>query len=141
MADFAAALAGRQSARYFELKGRGLEVKYYTLGVPAVPYMWVTDEHGQRGYSGHEITIQGSPLGTLVTVSTAVIIDADSHTLTLILPAVNLPDSGTSKVGAIAILTTHRNSFAGPGILDGPLELYKSVALKGVANAGIPREG
>ena len=141
MADFAA-LAGKQSARYYRLKGRGLELVYYTLGEPGVPFLSVTDDEGSRTYSGNQVRRQETQLGTLVTVFTSVIIDGDSHTLTLVLPAVNVPESGSVKnVGAVAILTTHRNSFAGPGILDGALELYKTVSLKGSASAGVPRDG
>lgn len=137
--DFAA-LADRQTARYFQLKGRGLEVEYYTLGEPVVPYLSLTGEQGDRQYSGNEIRRQDTAIGTLLTVFTSMIADGNSTTVTLVLPAVNLPDSGTVKIASIAVITTHRNSLAGPGILDGALELYKTVALRGSASAGIPRD-
>lgn len=140
MVEFAA-LADRQPARYFHFKGRELEIVYYTIGI-ASPFLSVKDAQGVRTYSGSQIRHEDSSIGTLLTVVTSVIADGDSHSLSLLLPAVNLPESGSVKgVGAVAILTTHRSSFGGPGLLDGPLETYKTVALKGTASAGIPRDG
>src|SRR4051794_40856421 len=140
MADFAA-LADRQPARYFHFKGRELEIVFTTIGIVGA-FLSVKDAQGERTYAGSQIRQADTGIGTLLTVVTSVIADGDSHSLSLVLPAVNLPESGSVKgVGAVAILTTHRSSFGGPRLVDGPLELYKTVALKGTASAGIPREG
>jgi hypothetical protein len=133
------ALATRPVARFFVLKGRGLEVTYYTGAGGGVSHLSLTGEHGDRTFSGAEIRIERNQLGTLVSVYLSVIADGDSTTLTLVLPAVNLPASGKVNVGALAIYTTHRNTLAGPGILDGALELYKAVTLKGRAAAGLEK--
>jgi hypothetical protein len=133
------ALANRPAARFFTLKGRGLEIAYYSGAGGGVAHLSVSDEHGERTFSGAEIRVEPNQLGTLVSVYLSVIADGDSTTLTLVLPAVNLPASGKVNVGALAIYTTHRNTLAGPGILDGALELYKNVALKGRASAGLEK--
>jgi hypothetical protein len=140
MADFAA-LADRQPARYFHFKARDLEIIFYTIGIVGA-YMSVKDAHGERTYAGSQIRQEDTSIGTLLTVTRSVIADGDSHSLSLVLPTVNLPESGTVKgVGAVAIQTTHRSSFGGPGLLDGAVELYKTVAVKGTVSAGIPRDG
>src|SRR3954454_24945791 len=104
--------------------------------------MLVEDTHGERTYAGSQVRQEDTAIGTLLTVTRSVIADGDSHSLSLLLPAVNLPESGSVKgIGAVAVLTTHRSSFGGPGLLGGALDIYKTVALKGTASAGTPRDG
>ncbi len=74
--------------------------------------------------------------GWLLTVMVEAIADAQTVTLTLLLPAVNL--TGTDvEISTVAIITTHRTSIAGPALVEGPLQYYELVPLTGtVSEAG-----
>ena len=52
----------------------------------------------------------------------------------LVLPTVNLDDSKTAKIRTFAVLATHRTSVGGPDLVDGQLQTYKTVSLRGTAS-------
>jgi hypothetical protein len=65
--------------------------------------------------------------GTLETIP-------DQHTvrLRLILPVVNIRDDARPFAG-LALITTTRTSIGGPGLVEGPLQSYKLLAVSGTA--------
>jgi hypothetical protein len=74
--------------------------------------------------------------GWLLTVMVEAIADAQTVTLTLLLPAVNLTDAD-AEISTVAIITTHPTSIAGPALVEGPLQYYQMVPLTGtVSEAG-----
>ena len=60
--------------------------------------------------------------------------DLDTLLLVLVVPTVNLDESGTAKIRTFAVLTTHRTSIGGPDLVNGQLQTYKTVGLRGVAS-------
>lgn len=85
-----------------------------------------------------------TPIGRLVTATLRASEDGDTMTVTVLLPEVNLPPAGGNGGAAdatfdsVAIFTTSRSSIGGPRLVEGPIQLYTSAALEGVARAGQP---
>ncbi|MFN2503363.1 MAG: hypothetical protein ABR540_03865 [Acidimicrobiales bacterium] len=88
------------------------------------------------------VTPLDTPIGRLVTATLRGSEDGDTMTVTVLLPEVNLAsgDGGGSATEApfesVAVFTTSRSSIGGPGLVEGPIQLYTSADLEGVARAG-----
>jgi hypothetical protein len=76
-----------------------------------------------------------TPIGALVTVTLDAVEDGDAKTVTVLLPDVRLPadGAGVGTFETIAVFATIRSSFGGPGLVEGPGQLYVSAALQGTA--------
>jgi hypothetical protein len=89
----------------------------------------------EASFSGDEIRSSRNALfGTLVSVELANRPDQDTLFLVLVVPTVNLDDSRTARVRTFAVLTTHRTSLRGPDTVDGQLQTYETVNLRGTAS-------
>ena len=55
-------------------------------------------------------------------------------TVSLLVPQINLNDGDESPLSTPAILTTHRTSIGGPGLVEGQVQTYEVVALEGTAS-------
>ena len=76
-----------------------------------------------------------TPIGALVTATLDAVEDGDSKTVTVVLPDVRLPagGSGYGTFDTVALFATIRSSFGGPGLVEGPGQLYVSTDLHGTA--------
>lgn len=82
-----------------------------------------------------EIEVSDGPFGSLLTITLEVIPDGGTHTLTLVVPTVNLPSEAGAEApcSTVAILTMHRDSLIGPAGVEGQVEDYEVVELTGTA--------
>lgn len=55
-------------------------------------------------------------------------------TVSLLVPQINLNEGDESPLSTPAILTTHRTSIGGPGLVEGQVQTYEVVALEGTAS-------
>lgn len=97
-----------------------------------------TSEDGQphlsfnnHTFTGNEIRSQKSELGSLVTVILKSVADGDTLTLILLVPDVNLGRTTEQPIKTLAIMTTNRNTIAGPPV--GARQIYEVLNLQGTA--------
>ncbi len=121
----------------FELQGVDTQITYSTssfAGPPQLSYRGPglsTGQQLERSFSGDEIRVREHETGRLVTVTLEAIPDADTLTLTLLVPAFRL-DGNDNPCSTVAILTTHRGSIA-PQTLTGQLQNFQTRELTGTA--------
>ena len=116
----------------FELTDYGTSVTYSTTSIAGQPQLTYRDEARELSFSGPEIETLDIGIGVLVTVTLEVVPDSDTTTFSLLLPAINL-DDGETAFETQGILTTHRSSIGGPGLLRGALQTYSVLPLRGTA--------
>lgn len=120
-------------ANVFELAGDGVQI-YYSARGPFIdqpglePTFTYQDQVLNLTFTGEEIRTQQSEMGTLVSVSLKITVDAGATTLTLLLPTVNLGDTAEQSFETFAIVT---ETF---GILPrlGARQVYDTLDLSGV---------
>lgn len=111
----------------FELRLGGTTIVYTTSSIAGPPQLSYDNGGETRNFSGDEIETEETGLGTLVTVTLRFIADLQKDTLSLLLPEIHLPASGSSDFTAIVLWTTHRTSIGGPGPVEGPIQVYTCV--------------
>lgn len=121
----------------YELHGADTGITYSTssfAGPPQLSYRGPGFSAGQlleRTFSGDEIRVQEHEIGRLVTVTRETAPDANTWTLTLLVPAYRL-NGNESPCSTLAIVTTHRGSIA-PQMLSGQLQTFQALELPGTA--------
>jgi len=86
-----------------------------------------------RHFTGSQIRTLNSEIGTLVTVTTQLTIDAGSTSFSVLIPAISLAAVGDHKTFVTeAIVTTHTGPNSVPST--GVHERYQFIPLKGEAN-------
>lgn len=129
-----AVAVGVREANRFTLTGRNdTQITYSTTTLTGEPQLSYHDKTRDQSFSGDDITVTASPLGTLVTVTLEVIADLSTLTATLVLPGINLRDRKKVRFRTLAILTTNLTTIGGPQLVTGPLQTYEVVKLRGVA--------
>lgn len=88
---------------------------------------------GGREFVGDQIGVANTALGTEVTVTTEVVEDLRTVTLTVLLPAVNLRGMTEAGFETLAIETASATTIGGPRLVDGPVQRYR--VLHGMARA------
>ncbi len=132
-----AAVAQPGEPNNFELKGKDIKIIYSTTSFTGEPRFNYETQNNSRQFSGEEISTLDTNIGTLVTV----LVEPDADTgkevlLTLLLPTINLPPSSIENpIQTQAILTTRRTPLRGGSPLEGQLETYKPLFLKGIASS------
>jgi hypothetical protein len=128
-----AIMAGQDNVpNRYELTGRDTEITYSTTSFGGQPQLIYCYQAVQHTFSGAEIRSLDTEIGQQVTVTIEEIPDLHSITLTLLIPAINL-DGVESPFRTRAIFTTRRSSIGGPRLIKGALQLYRVLALRGVA--------
>jgi hypothetical protein len=119
----------------FDLSGEGVTISYATGGYVALPRFTYQDEQREFSFSGRDVYVQVTPLGTLVGVDFPGVPDQGFESLTLLLPPINLPaDRREVAFETLAIVALHLTTIGGPDLIDGQLATYRVIALTG--NAG-----
>ncbi len=79
-----------------------------------------------------------TPLGTLVTATLDAVEDGDAKVVSVLLPDVRLPagGGGSGTFDTVAVYATIRSSFGGPGLVEGPGQLYVPISMHGTARQG-----
>jgi hypothetical protein len=122
------------SPNHYQLHGRGLHVTYSTTGIEGKPHFSYQDSYGAKAFSGDEIKLTQSPIGTLATVVIRVTPDAGTTSFSVLIPIVNLSSKAPSApIRTDGITTVHRSSIAPPLDL-GQIQTYHVAKLSGVAS-------
>lgn len=119
----------------YELQGDKTKVTYSTTSIAGQALFNIRLGRKTLNFTGDDIHVDGTPIGTLVTVTIETVPDLKTVTFSLLLPAVNLQQSTKASIKAIGILTTAKTSIGGPKLVKGALQAYKTVVLSGTAKA------
>jgi hypothetical protein len=119
----------------YQLAGGGITVTYHPVGVGGVPTLTYQDHHRSLSFRGDQIRrVEVPDLGTVVSVTLVMTVDAGSTTFSVLLPDVNLPNhtGSSASISTQGITTIHRFSIV-PGLNQGQLEVYSVTHLSGTA--------
>ena len=119
----------------YELQGGKVRITYSTSSISGQPQFDFRQARKTLHFSGTELQTTKTLIGTLVTVTIEQTPDLKSVTFSLLLPDVNLQQSGKVNIKAIGIFTTTKTSIAGPKLVKGALQTYKVESLSGTAKA------
>ena len=125
---------GSAQPNFFQLAGGYTQITYSTTGITGQPQFHYQDQQRDINVTGGDIRSLETEIGTLVTVTLEVIPDLHTLTVSLLVPEINLNEGNESPLSTLAILTTHRTSIGGPGLVEGQLQTYEVVALEGTAS-------
>jgi hypothetical protein len=118
------------AANLFELSCSDTQITYSTSSFAGPPQFSYTGPKGDHSFSGDQIDVQDTRLGTEVTVTLESIADLLTLTLTVVLPDVegNLGDE--HSFATVGIFTSNHTTIAGPPPV---AQSYEIIALDGVA--------
>lgn len=110
------------------------KVDYETSSLLGQPTLNLTEGGGPiRHFAGSQIRALNTEIGTLVTVTTRVTIDAGSTSFSILIPAITLKSSADKEAFTTdAIVTTHTGPNSVPQT--GPHETYQFIPMKGEAS-------
>jgi hypothetical protein len=120
-----------QTANLFELRCGDSRITYSTSSFTGAPELsYAADTHGKDVFTGDEIEMRETALGTEVTVTLEEVPDLHVVTLTLVVPEVRAPSGAVKPLETIAIRTTTATVINGkPPVA----QTYRVIALHGAA--------
>ena len=125
-----------QEANLFELHSATLKVTYSASSLDGKPQLSYKKGKTLLNFRGSQIRQKPTEIGTLVSVTLKAVPDSRTIVFSLLLPLVNVPDDDpTVHVSIKAIETTNRTSIAGPKLVKGQVQTYKTYSLKGTAKS------
>jgi hypothetical protein len=116
----------------YDLRGRGVTISYSVTSISGKPLLTFKKGRQTLNFSGDEIGLLDSIIGSLVTVTIAKTVDRGFTTFSFLLPQIQLTSASARQAfQTIGITTVHKTTIAGPII--GVQQTYKSVQLRGTA--------
>lgn len=116
----------------YELQGEGVRVSYSTTSISGKPQLSFTKGRKTINFTGDDIRLSDTAIGSLVTVTIAADPDKSSTSFSLLLPAIQLAkESSKQSFRAVGITTTNKTTIAGPPT--GVQQTYKLIQLRGTA--------
>ena len=123
-------------ANTYELKSRsGLFVGFSSTSFTGDARFRYVEGKTDLSFRGDEIRIEETSLGTLATVRLEDVPDLEGKDFTLVVPRVNVEDGGTESVASFGFWTLQRTTIGGPDLVDGQVQSYRTVGLRGTAQA------
>src|SRR3954462_15609423 len=99
----------------YDLSGPGVQISYSTSSISGIPQLSFTKARKTLTFSGKEIGVVDTGIGTVVTVTIATTPDKSSTTFSVLLPAIQLAkETGKPTFRAVGIITVHKTSLVGP---------------------------
>ncbi len=123
-----------QTANLFDLAGDGVNITYSTSSFTGKPQFQFNDGQNNQTFTGDEIQVTKSSIGSLVTVTIRKSVDANYTTFTVLLPEINIEGSET-QFSTVGIETLHHFLASAPNLIKGPRETYQTYQLEGTAKA------
>ena len=118
----------------YELQGDKVRITYSTSSISGQPQFNFSQGRKALHFSGTDIQTGKTLIGTLVTVTIDETPDLKRVMFSLVLPDVNLQQSGKkANIKTIGIITTIKTSIGGPTLTKGALQTYKVTNLAGTA--------
>jgi hypothetical protein len=116
----------------YDLKGQGVTINYSTSSISGKPQLTLKKGRQSQIFSGDEIGVLETAIGTLITVTIAKTVDRGFTTFSFLLPAIELASTAAKQTfKTIGVTTVHKTSIAGP--VTGVQETYRTIALSGTA--------
>ena len=121
-------------ANLYELKALTLQVTYSASSIDGRPQLTYKKGATPRTFRGDELRQEEHEIGTLVSVTLRSVPDLKTLVFTLVIPQVNVPETGTKvNIRTIAAETTIFTTIGGPNLVEGAVQKYKTYALRGSA--------
>lgn len=116
----------------YDLRGQGISISYSTSSIAGQPQLSFKKSRQSLTFSGDEIGVLDTPIGTLITVTIAQTVDRGFTSFSFLLPTIELSTAPAKQsFRTIGITTVHKTTIAGP--VKGPQQSYKVVQLRGTA--------
>ena len=119
----------------YTLQGQDLKITYLASGFQGLPYLTYQDQTQTLNFKGAEIRTAETEIGTLVTVTLQLTVDAGSTSFSVLIPAITLADTQAEETfKTVGVLTVHKTT---PLVLPpaGAREKYEVCELDGSASA------
>jgi hypothetical protein len=118
----------------FELTGGGISVVYTTTGFDGKPHFSYHKGTVSKAFVGtDEIRSVETDLGSVVSVTIFLTVDAGGTSFSVLIPAVSMTAGEHIAIHTEGITTTHRFSIL-PGLDHGQLDAYTVTPLSGTAD-------
>ncbi|MCC6859390.1 MAG: hypothetical protein IT158_12550 [Bryobacterales bacterium] len=125
-------MASKIVPNQFELRGKGVRVDYSTSSITGQAQLSFQKGRTTLQFSGDQIGLLDSSIGTLVTVTVAAKPDRTQTLFSFLLPAIQLAkQSARQSFRTVGLSTTVKTTIAGPP--KGVQHTYRSVPLRGSA--------
>jgi hypothetical protein len=120
----------------FQLTGSHLHITYTTSSIRGTPTMTYQDPYQGMSFQGDEIREVECDLGTLVSVTLRMTVDAGSTSLSVLIPRARIEQATITAIHTDCVTTVHRFS-AIPSFHLGQLDTYRVVPLHGTAQFAV----
>ncbi|MBV8946994.1 MAG: hypothetical protein JO046_00605 [Solirubrobacterales bacterium] len=115
----------------FAVNGPQVHATYASTGLGGQPSFTYQDAQRALTFTGNEIEVAESELGTTVSVPIEKTVDAGFTSFSLLVPRVRLSNGQTAHIATVGITALHRGTIDTP--LLGQLDTYRTVRLSGTA--------
>lgn len=116
----------------YNLAGHGLHISYATTSLDGKPHFHYQDGQHNLDLSGDQIRTVPCDLGTLVSVTIQLTVDAGSTTFSVLIPRINMSPTEAAQIRTDGVITIHRFSLV-PQLNHGQLDTYTVIPLRGTA--------
>ena len=125
-------MAQKITPNQYDLQGPGISVSYSTSSLVGKPQLSFKKGRQTLTFTGDQIGVLDTQVGTLITVTIAKTVDRDFTTFSFLLPTIQLSTASSKQsFRTIGLITVNKTTIAGP--VKGSQQTYKSVALRGSA--------
>jgi hypothetical protein len=131
-----ALLPGPEKANLYVLSDEDMLIRYFSGDADSPPSLSFEDALYDKQYTGEEVDITETSLGSIVTVYVDANPDLNVLTFSLLVPNVNIENSEKESVTTIGIMTNSLTSIGGPDLVDGQIDFYEAHTLVGTADYG-----
>lgn len=98
------------------------------------PELIYTGPHGNRSFSGTQVSVMTTPIGSMITVTMDIVPDQQILTLSLVMPTVvNAKPGSPQSFQTLAVFASHRTTLLGPPPTGGD-PTYTVLKLQGEAS-------
>jgi len=131
-----APLPGPEKANFYVLSDEDMSIRYFSGDADSPPSLSFENALYDKQYTGEEVEITETSLGSVVTVYVDANPDLNVLTFSLLVPDVNIENSEKESVTTIGIMTNSLTSIGGPDLVDGQIDFYEAHTLVGTADYG-----
>jgi hypothetical protein len=124
---------GPDKANLYVLSDEDMSIKYFSGDADSPPTLSFENTFYDKQYTGEEVEVTETSLGSVVTVYVDANPDLNVLTFSLLVPDVNIENSEEEPVTTIGIMVNSLTSIGGPDLVDGQLKFYEVHNLTGTA--------
>ena len=108
----------------YVLEAQDLKITYLVSGFQGLPYLTYQDSAQTLSFKGTEIRAAETEIGSLVTVTLKLTVDAGSTSFSVLIPAITLADTQAEETfKTVGVLTVHKTALVAPPPLRSPRNL------------------